>query len=326
MNNLVRRDGNFRRELFNEVALKKRVPPVIIEKDFWVCWVLGRLFEDDAISPTILFKGGTSLSKVFNVIERFSEDIDLIMDWRLFTDDNPRDERSRNQQEKFNRRIIDNAAEYLGITFLPQLRRLLSPAATVEIDGSDPHIINISYPSTFTDQYISSTIRLETGPLGAWSPNETYSIHSYVADYFPDLFEQARCEVKAIKAERTFWEKATILHQEAHRPEGKARLPRYSRHYYDIYRMADTDISGRALMDMELLREVVDFKKKFYSCAWARYELAAPGTFQLVPPDCSLEWLRRDYAMMRNMIFGEYPNFDVILECLRELENKINRM
>lgn len=269
MYKFAQRNDDFRKMVFDEAAVKKKVPSVIIEKDFWVCWTLEKLFQDKTISSIILFKGGTSLSKVFNVIERFSEDIDLIIDWRLFTNDNPKANRSRTQQEKFNEKINKNTAQYLSKSFLPQIRNIISPVAAADIDNNDPHIINISYPSLFSDRYITPLIRLKAGPLASWVPNDEYSIQSYAAEYFPDLFNSPSCNVKAIKAERTFWEKATILHQEARRPVSKALPPRYSRHYYDMYRMAKSKIRESALTDTQLLKDVVKFKEKFYPCAWA---------------------------------------------------------
>jgi hypothetical protein len=130
--------------------------------------------------------------------------------------------------------------------------------------------------------------------------------------------------VRAIKAERTFWEKITILHQEAFRPEGKPQPSGYSRHYYDTAMMSQSPVRKAALSDTELMRNVVEFKKKFYPRAWANYDKAVPGTFKIVPPVHVLVSLKRDYVMMENMIFGKYPPFDEIMEVLRNLEKEIN--
>lgn len=309
---------------FEQAAAGLNLPAVAVEKDFWVCWVLGKLFSDPEISPMILFKGGTSLSKVYNLIERFSEDIDLIMDWRLFTEDDPMAERTRTQQEVFNKKINQVAAEYLAGDFLRKVNDIIAPVASAEIDTRDPHVVNILYPTLFTDGYITPMIRLEAGPLASWVPNDEYKIHPYAADAIPDIFENPECKVKAIMAERTFWEKATILHQETHRPESKKPLPRYSRHYYDLYRMSKNQVKDLALQDMKLLEDVVEFKKKFYPCTWARYDLAKPGSFRLIPSEHLIKYLKDDYSKMQIMIFGEYPAFEDILEALSNLEKEIN--
>jgi hypothetical protein len=127
-----------------------------------------------------------------------------------------------------------------------------------------------------------------------------------------------------IRAERTFWEKATILHHEAHRPEGSPQPPRYSRHYYDLAKMAESPVKAAALADMSLLADVVEFKQRFYPRGWARYDLAQPGTFRLVPTGTVLATVETDYRAMANMIFGEVPTLDRVMNNLRGLENEIN--
>jgi hypothetical protein len=130
--------------------------------------------------------------------------------------------------------------------------------------------------------------------------------------------------VNVIAAERTFWEKVTILHHEAHRPQESVQPSRYSRHYYDLFKLANTEIKDRALKDLNLLRSVVEFKKRFYPRGWARYELAYPGKMRLVPTDHVLISVERDYGAMGNMIFGEKPSFEEILSGLASLEEEIN--
>jgi hypothetical protein len=132
--------------------------------------------------------------------------------------------------------------------------------------------------------------------------------------------------VNVISAERTFWEKATILHHEAHRPEGNAQPSRYSRHYYDLARLSQTKIKDKALKDLELLESVVIFKQKFYPRAWAKYELARPGSMKLVPVGHVLASVERDYRFMGNMIFGEIPSFEETMSCIEALEEEINSL
>jgi hypothetical protein len=127
-----------------------------------------------------------------------------------------------------------------------------------------------------------------------------------------------------IKAERTFWEKATILHHETHRPGENPQPPRYSRHYYDLAKMAQSQIKAQALADTGLLANVVEFKQRFYPRGWARYDLAQPGTLKLVPEDHVLASVKSDYRAMENMIFGEVPDVDEILAVIQGLQEEIN--
>jgi hypothetical protein len=157
-------------------------------------------------------------------------------------------------------------------------------------------------------------------------PYGEFKVSPYAAVEYPDIFEHPETIVVAVKAERTFWEKVTILHVEAHRPADKARPARYSRHYYDIHKMLGTGTAADSMKDLALLEDVVSFKKRFYPSGWANYDAALPGTMKMVPEKEALETLRADYRMMREMIFGEYPDFDTIIESLREFEQRLNRL
>ena len=312
------------RELFNETAIKKQVTPAIAEKDFWVTWVLSKIFADGYLSKILMFKGGTSLSKVFNIIERFSEDIDLVLDWNTVTQDNPLLARSNSQQNKFNQSLNDSAHEFMQDQILPKLNELLQPVCQCELDDNAKLVIQVNYPAVFNDQYLRPQILLEIGPLAAWLPFGEYPITSFAAEIFPQLFTHVTCKVKAIVAERTFWEKATILHHEANRP-ADSKLPlRYSRHYYDLAMLASSPIKNNALAEISLLKDVVEFKQKFYPRNWAKYEDCLTGNLKLIPPEYRLKVLQDDYKQMRAMIFGSYPDFSNILDKLQRLENEIN--
>ena len=137
--------------------------------------------------------------------------------------------------------------------------------------------------------------------------------------------ELENAQVRVIRAERTFWEKATILHHEAHRPAGNLQPARYSRHYYDLARMAASPVRAAALADFDLLAEVVAFKQRFYPRGWARYELAVPGSLSLVPNGEVLKAVEADYRAMQGMIFGSIPAFQDNLLALTGLESEINR-
>lgn len=315
-----------RQEVLQEAASRLGVLPAIVEKDFWVTWVLDQIFSDSVLSKQLMFKGGTSLSKVYGLIERFSEDIDLILDWKQITDTDPNKQRSKTKDRKLIEEIDDEAVQYIATELLSRLQQIVYPVCTATLDEHDSHVINIHYPASFPDTYLRPEIRLEIGPMAAWNPHQTHTVTSLVANQFPEQFTQPNCNVNVILAERTFWEKATILHAEAHRPEDKALPMRYSRHYYDLAQMANSDIKTQALGDFDLLKQVVEFKQRFYHTGWAHYDTATPGSFKLIPTEKTLSKLEQDYQAMRNMIYGKYPNFDDLLSVLSELEKEINQM
>jgi len=317
-----------RAELFSETAQKMGTTNAIVEKDFWVVWVLSKIFSDKRLSDILMFKGGTSLSKVFNLIGRFSEDVDLILDWRLVTeeDENPKESRSKNKQDKFNKGVNEKAQVYIETVLLPIMRELLSPICGCKVDEHDKFSLNIKYPSSFTDGYLRPEILLEIGPLASWLPCGDYTISPFVAEHFPTLFDVPRCRVKAIVAQRTFWEKATILHHEANRPISSDMPLRYSRHYYDLAIMAKSSLKNEALSDVALLSHVVEFKKQFYPRGWADYDNAKIGTLKLLPPKARIGALKKDYKSMENMIFDKHLDFDEIIETLGHLENEINKI
>lgn len=327
MESVARLSPAERRDLFAETAARKGMTPAIVEKDFWVCWTLGRLFAHGDLSRLLMFKGGTSLSKVFNLIERFSEDIDLILDWRVVIgDDDPLAERSNNKQDALNKTIDARGVDYIGGELLPKISQAVDPVCGCKLAEDDLHALNVEYPASFSDAYLRPEVRLEIGPLAAWMPYENYRIRPYAAEAFPQLFKQADCAVRAIRAERTFWEKATILHHEAHRPDDNRQPLRYSRHYYDLAMMAASPVKAAALADLALLADVVAFKQRFYPRGWARYDLATPGSFRLVPSGSVLEAVEKDYGQMRAMIYGRYPDFAEIMETLETLEREINEL
>jgi len=315
-----------RNELFSETARQMQTTNAIVEKDFWVVWTLDKLFSDDRLKKILMFKGGTSLSKVFDLIGRFSEDIDLILDWELLTGENPYAERSKNKQTKFNAQVNEDAKKYIADELLPIVSEILEPHCNCKIDENDGFSINIQYPSLFSDPALRPQILLEIDPLASWSPFSTYEISSFVAQKFPEHFKSHTCQVSTIVAERTFWEKATILHQEANRAEDKKIPLRHSRHYYDLAMMATSDVKEKALSNLELLEGVVAFKQRFYSSAWAKYEDAKTGTLKLLPPEFRYKELKADYASMRNMIFDKYIEFDEIISILKDLEDEINNL
>ena len=167
--------------LFTQTAAKMEMHPSIVEKDFWVCFLLDHLFHDCKYKDMFVFKGGTSLSKSYHVIERFSEDIDLILDWRKIINDesNPWDERSKTKQDTYNKQINKAAAEFYRDELVPVLNKELTlklgDGEWVSVDSYDEMVVNFMYPRDFELEYIVPVVRLEIGPLAEWLPSQLLS-------------------------------------------------------------------------------------------------------------------------------------------------------
>ncbi|NRB80377.1 MAG: nucleotidyl transferase AbiEii/AbiGii toxin family protein [Saccharospirillaceae bacterium] len=307
-------------ELFTLTAEKIGITPAAAEKDFWITWVLMVLFENKQLKKILRFKGGTSLSKCYQQIERFSEDIDLILDWNEVSSINPTNERSKTKQQKINKSINEQAQLYIKQSILPILEQDMQGICEATINTNDPHNIHITYPSSFKDQYLRPQVLLEIGPLAAMLPSEICEVTSYAAQYFPKVFKQKHIQVSTIKAERTFFEKLTILHAEAHRPATKKMPIRYARHYYDVYQMIKSGMANKALTQIDLLKDVVEFKKLFYPMNWAKYETATAQQIKLLPNNNHIKALEADYQSMQEMIFGPVPSFAELIKTLEQFE------
>lgn len=332
MYNFVKQSDDQLRIIFRNTAQKMGLHESIIEKDFWVCLTLDYLFHQCEWKDAFIFKGGTSLSKCYDLIYRFSEDIDLILDWRVldYGINEPWEERSNTKQDAFNKEANQRAEVFLAEILLPRLTNdmseIIGKPADLYILPEDPQTICFKYPRIFETTSILQVIRLEIGALAAWTPAREKTVSAYVAECYPKIFSQTGSKILTAASERTFWEKATILHHEANRPENLPMPDRYSRHYYDLYCIAHSESKEDAFSQLDLLGRVVEFKMKFYPRKWARYEDAKPGTLKLVPPAYRMEALRQDYASMQNMMFGETPAFDELMEYIKELETEINSL
>ena len=330
MRNIAKINANDRKALFHNTAAKMGMTDAIVEKDFWVCYMLDYLFHRCSWKDHIAFKGGTSLAKAYSLIERFSEDIDLILDWRVlgYGINEPWENRSNTKQDIFNKEANTKAEIFLRDTFLPSiitdLTQEIGENIKCFIDEDDPQTVKIAYPNSFADMSILQEIRLEIGALAAWTPVKVADITPYAAQEYRRLFKQPSTDILTVLPERTFWEKVTILHREAFREEDRPFPSRYSRHYYDLYRMMQTSVKDNALADNDLLTRVVEFKDKFYRCPWAKYDLAKRGTMRLMPPEHNLSKLRADYDHMQNMLFGNKPSFEEIMAGIAKLEDEIN--
>ena len=337
MNRIARMSSAERGEIFAETAERKGLAGAIVEKDFWVCWVLMQLFTIEALSGRLLFKGGTALSKIFHAINRFSEDIDLAVDYVMLGFTGARDPRNAQISKSRRNAILDEmmescrkyiAGEFLA-TFRARCEDVLGPTGSwrLDVNPQDPNVVRFRYPPAATASlaYVTPQVVLELGTHAEFVPRDRFGIRSFVAEEFPNIIAEAQIDVVALLAKRTFWEKTTILHAEYHRPMEKPLPERYSRHYYDVAMLAEGSIRAEALADFDLLAQVVRHKETFYPAAWAQYGRAKPGSLRLLPPEARMAALERDYRRMGVMIFGEPPPFALIMDELRRLESDINR-
>jgi hypothetical protein len=236
--------------------------------------------------------------------------------------------RSATQQDKFNAQIDSLGRMHIAEFIVPCLEKILKQKTNgqvrLSIDQADGHAVVVQYPASFAHSYLLDYIKLEIGPRSARVPYEDVAISSYAAQEYPKVFFVTNFIVRTITCERSFWEKATILHQIASIGENKLPTPRYSRHYYDMFQMANSAVKPKALADLKLLRDVAMFKSRFYRSPSARYDLAKPGTFKILPSEKKRNALVADYTNMREMIFGEIPDFSEIMDGLAKLEIDIN--
>lgn len=339
MDSVVQLSRRDRAELFQQTALQTGMDVTIVEKDFWVCWTLKELFRLPDIGTHLIFKGGTSLSKVFKVIERFSEDIDVSIDrgWLGFGGENEPEAGSSNKEKQRRIEALKSACQH-------RIARVLQPALenairtkvlagdtwSLRADDEDPdqQTLLFEYPSSFTSSatgYIRRVVKIEMGARADHWPSETRTIVPYVAEQFPHGFQEPSCEVKVLSVERTFWEKATILHAEFHRPFDKPMPDRFSRHYCDFHELIRKGVGTSAIARPELLARVAQHKSLFFRTSWARYDEAVKGTLRTAPPEHRLKALRDDYSRMLQMFFGEPPGFDEIISLLTKWEFEFNR-
>lgn len=325
-----------REQFFDATADETNIPFEIIEKDFWVVWVLERLFSLADLKDHITFKGGTSLSKVYGIIHRFSEDIDLSIEKQLFGFDNNNDPEKAISKKK-QRAALDNLStactKYVQDKLVKALRIAISEKLEtsegwlLEIDTDDPdrQTLQFEYPSaTEKDAYIRPSVKIELGARSDHWPVSDHKIQSYAKITLKEKVKEPAVWVKVLEAKRTFWEKATILHQYAHLPLEKKLPLRISRHYYDFFCLLNSDIKACAIAERALLDRVATHKSIYFASAWANYSAAQKGSLILSPPSFLMESLEKDFSLMKDMFFGNIPEWSMILKVIRDFEMEFN--
>jgi len=328
-----------RNAAFVAAAARSGMSTVMIEKDFWVCWLLHVVFTQWGLSEHLVFKGGTSLSKVYAVIERFSEDVDLSLSPELIGSSEAIFDRlsSRTQREQAVLMLQQLAASFVRDQLAPRLEmaivdQLGPPGASAqwlefeEDAASHSPVLYFHYPSSQLEgfAYIKRAIRLEFGSLTDQQPVGRHPVLPLVAEHFPTAFEGWRCEVIALDLARTFWEKATILHAEHHRPAQLSIPARYARHYADMAQLLRHPRGTEFLLDSVLCQRVVEWKSRVFARSWARYDRARRPTFRLTPAAERIAELAADYAQMRAMFFTQPQPFAELLGTLSQAEDTLN--
>jgi hypothetical protein len=325
---------------FEQTAARLAASAVMVEKDFWVCWLLGLLFADAELAPHVVFKGGTSLSKVYGVIDRFSEDIDLSLSPAFVGADEVAFDAlaSRTQRDAALARMQAQCGERTRSTVAPRLEDVITAQLGARPEGgawlgyeddtvARSPVLWFHYPSAQPTgfAYLRRAVKLELGSLTDQQPTGQHPVRPWVADEFPAAFADWACVVTALELPRSFWEKATILHAEHHRPAELPMPDRYARHYADMARLLQQPQADVMLADSALCARVVAWKSRVFARQWARYDLAQPGSFRLVPPSSRTAELARDYAEMRPMFLTEPPRFDAVLRQLAAAERALNK-
>lgn len=333
-------DETTRAGLFNATAQRIGTTPQNVEKDFWVCWTLDALFNGLPPGPRMLFKGGTSLSKGFGLIQRFSEDIDVT----VFRDDLGEAhwvEELQGLSGKKRVKALDAIREacevFINGPLLADLTAVAGetamrthiPAGRLVIkQDKDPQTLLVQYPTaTPSDGYIDKLVRIESGAKSALDPNSQRSVIPYLDPDVPGL-DLLVPNVTIVDAERTFWDKVVILHGLRRWFDAKETLRndghRISRHYYDIHRLLESDVGQRAIMDMNLGADCVTHAQMFFNRPTFDLASAHPPTFSLCPEGQMYDDLARDYTAMQGMIFGDAPRFEAVIESVATLEKRIN--
>lgn len=319
-------------EILQTMSTRLSRTPAVLEKDVWVCWALKHLFEMPG-RQQMAFKGGTSLSKVYGAIDRFSEDIDITLDYRGFagTADPFEAGISKTKQKRIGEELIrlvgvqvtGPIATYLSM----QLKAEFPQEGYAVVAGEDLETLRIHYVSAVEDRddYVLASILLEFGGRNITEPNETRIVRPDIAVHLEETgLEFPQGSVDVLSAQRTFWEKATLIHTECQRfKEDPARL---SRHWYDLYQLADSEIGTKAVADRALLADVIKYKKVFYNSGFANYDACLESNFMLVPEGKIQEALNIDYQKMKDagMFWGGAPDFEKIIGRLADLQSQLN--
>lgn len=323
---------NQRVQIFNDLSSSTKLSAQSIEKDWWVTTVLRALFSS-SFSPYIAFKGGTSLSKCWKLIDRFSEDVDIAIDREFlgFTGEMSKSQISDKLRRKSCAFVRGDMKQEIEQQLLAMGIKSSDFSVNVDITSvttTDPETIEVIYtsilPSSTTTRYVRNAVLIEVGARSMMEPTEMVSIRSILSDNMAKApFADALFEVRTVTPKRTFLEKAFLLHEEFAKSEAEIRVDRMSRHIYDLERLMDTDFAQAALEDKELYVAVVEHRKKFVGLKGFDYATLLPPAISFLPPISVIDGWRSDYEKMSSeMIYGDSLSFDELIERLSQLNER----
>lgn len=331
-----------KRDVFEAAASRLGTLSAYVEKDMWVCFVLDALYNGLTDEhPRLLFKGGTSLSKTFGLIERFSEDIDLVVHRDGLGFEGDRDPTlGGNLSRKQRDALFKELAGVCSVYILGELKTALTDLIDGMVEGcnvlSDEddaswQTLFIEYPTLFPSSdmsYVSPRVKIEAGARSALDPSLTCAVSPYISGELPDWSFEVD-GIRTLAPERTYWEKLLILHGLYYGYEGEGRLPTdrelISRHYYDVAMITSTETGRSALSNTDLLAAVREHNLIAFRQAWKQFEKAVPGSVRLVPQLELSSVIERDYRNMQGMILGDIPDIGWLMEQLQYAESTINR-
>lgn len=316
-------------EILNQATEFTGLPVEAIEKDWWVTLALNACFSLP-YSEHIIFKGGTSLSKAWNLIERFSEDIDLALDRKFLGFEG---DISKTQIRK----LRTKSCEFISTVFVEDLKKVFAEwnaisecsiiAQEVKDHDKDPQIIEIHYKSVLeTSDYLPQKVLIEVGSRSLTEPTASKAINSILGSQFPDLnFADKPFAIAVVLPQRTFLEKVFLLHEEFSQAPEKIRVHRLTRHLYDLEKLMDSEHGIEALKNQELYDNIVAHREKFNAIRGLDYANHTPDKISIIPPDTIIKQWEQDYqAMIQYMIYGNLLTFDKLINRIAELQKRVN--
>ena len=322
------------RTILEQTAIRRGLPKQAIEKDLWVTVMIQLLFSLPC-SDHLVFKGGTSLSKVWRLISRFSEDIDLAIDRAVFELEGDLTKKQVKKLRKASSLFVRDTlyqqlTEAVNRTTLKDLCQI-EPEADGEGDATypEPRSIFISYQSVFDDKlyYIPPIVKIEAGARSLLEPYAETVITSIVEETLPAISATiSDVKVKTAIAEKTFLEKAFLLH-ELFSVNNEVEALRRSRHIYDLHMMMKQGIADKAVPNKELWQTIHHHRSTLTSMSGVDYSIDVRKNIQLIPPKESMADWKKDYEEMTiAMIYGEKPAFAELLESMNRLELQFRRL
>lgn len=327
-----------RRLICEQTAARTGLFEASVEKDFWVCWILEKLFTLSEWGEAITFKGGTSLSKGWKLIERFSEDVDIVID-RAALGFGGSDSPEKAPSQKQTRKRLDALREAAQKAIAESISPALEQAIRAELPDGDWQLIEdeddpdgqtllFAYPTAFPDhpEYLRQVVKIEMGARSDTDPSEQVEISPIIAETFPELMPGSAFPVRCVDPVRTFWEKAMLLHEETYRPPDRRKQKTgLARHYYDLYRLIQGGYGEKAAQDLSLFERIAAHRRVYFRYGWLDYATLSPGRLRIVPLEDQMAAWRQDYRNMQSeMFYGEVPAFEEIIETVREFQDSFN--